>query len=155
MAGKKFACSTACFAPHETGFCATAIAQKAYSLARGGSLKLPGFPSFDSVVNDLKESKEIQPPSYEVCVPLGNGGLAIKANLIEHWEKNDVFQVEAQALIEKHNKKYNPQGIKRGLEENAQAGSSSEPAAKRVRLETVVKMADLESKIANKKLYNV
>lgn len=114
MSGEKFACSTACHTTHEASYCAAAIGQKAYSMCRSGSLKLPGFPEFEQVVNELKQKANSVPtPEFQVCLPVP-GALAIKQNLVDYWLGNDMFAVEMTSLVEAHNKKYNPQGIKRG-----------------------------------------
>ena len=58
-------------------------------MARANTLKLPGFPKFDSVGQEISNQKEIEAPQYEVCVGLANGLLAVKENLIEYWSKDD------------------------------------------------------------------
>ena len=85
-------------------------------MCRQGSLKLPGFPEFESVVTDLKKNNtDIPPPEFTVCIPVPNG-LAIRQNLIDHWMDNDQFQVEMADVLKEHNEKYNPHGVKRGGE---------------------------------------
>ena len=112
--GRQFACSTACHSGHETSFCASVIGEKVYSMCRSGSLRLPGFPEFESVVNDLKTNgNEVAPPDFQVCIPVPNG-LAIKQNLVDYWTACDLFQMDIEDLVKKHNEKYNPHGVKRG-----------------------------------------
>lgn len=112
--GRKIGCSTACHSQHETSYCVSAIGEKAYSMCRAGSLKLPGFPEFEQVINDLKKNNtDLAPPDFQVCVPVPNG-VAIKQNLIDYWSGQELFQVEMLDLLKKHNEKYNPHGIKRG-----------------------------------------
>ena len=83
-------------------------------MCRAGSLKLPGFPEFEQVINDLKKNNtDLAPPDFQVCVPVPNG-VAIKQNLIDYWSGQELFQVEMLDLLKKHNEKYNPHGIKRG-----------------------------------------
>lgn len=118
--GRQFACSTTCHSPGDASYCASTIGQKAYSMCRSGSLKLPGFPEFESVVNDLKSNTtDLPPPEFQVCLPVPNG-IAIKQNLVDYWMANDMFQVEMTDLLEKHNTKYNPHGTKRGLTETTE-----------------------------------
>eukprot|EP00435_Cladocopium_sp_Y103_P053758 s494_g17.t1 len=122
----KWACSTACHSQTDTSYCASVVGQKAYSMCRSGSLKLPGFPSFESVVADLKKSaNEADSPDFQVCVAVPNG-LAIKQNLVDYWSGIDTFQLQVADLVEAHNKKYNPHGIKRGASDVAPAEGSSD-----------------------------
>ena len=124
--GKKWACSTACHSHTDTAYCASVVGQKAYSMCRSGSLKLPGFPCFESVVQDLKNSaNEVAMPDFQVCVAVPNG-LAIKQNLVDYWSGIDTFQLQVADLVEAHNKKYNPHGIKRGASDAAPSGGSSD-----------------------------
>ena len=117
--GNVWACSTSYHSQSDTAYCASVIGQKTYSLCRSGSLKLPGFPSFESVVADLKNNAHEPPvPDFQVCVPVPNG-LAIKQNLVDYWTAIDTFQVPMAELLEAHNKKYNPHGIKRGASDTA------------------------------------
>ena len=89
-------------------------------MARGGSLRLPGFPEFEQVVSELKQSSnDIPSPDFQVCIPVPNG-LVIKQNLVDYWASCDMFSNEIASLVAEHNKKYNPQGLKRG---HAEGGS--------------------------------
>ena len=149
--GKKVACATACHSAHEASFAASCIAQKTYSMARANTLKLPGFPKFDSVVQEISNQKEIEAPQYEVCVGLANGLLAVKENLIEYWSKDDnLFSTEMAALVKAHNKKYNPKGVKRGSSQPA-ATQECQPA-KKVKVEASVKPLEKESEMQDKSL---
>ena len=121
-------------------------------MARSSALQLPGFPKFDSGVQEMNNTKEITPPDYEVCVALANGGLAVRENLIEYWSKDEhLFNAEAAHLLKEHNKKYNPKGIKRGVsEQGAAAGTTGEQPLKKVKVEASVKTADHESQMGDK-----
>ena len=122
FAGRQFACATTCHSTGEAHYCTSAIGQKAYAMCRNGSLKLPGFPEFENVVNELKtNTTDLPTPAFEVCLPVPNG-IAIKQNLVDYWMTNDMFQVEMAELLEKHNSKYNPHGTKRGLTESTTEG---------------------------------
>ena len=154
LAGKRVACGTACHTQHEAQFCSTAISQKAYSMARAGSLRLPGFPNFESVVEEMNNAKEVVTPQYEVTVPLGNGCLAIKESLIEYWSKDEhLFGNELADVLKEHNRKYNPKGIKRGATSSAGESAENAPAAKRVKVEASVKGVDQEAHITEKHLW--
>ncbi len=150
LAGRKFACGTACHTQHESFFVASAVAQKVYALARAGSLQLPGFPSFDQVVTELNTASELKAPEYAVTVALADGTLAIQESLIQQWSGNEMFELEANELIAEHNKKYNPRGVKRGVEENGSEATSQEPSTKRLCVETTAKIAEQEAKIVDK-----
>ena len=120
LAGKLWACSTACHSTSETAYCASIIGQKAYSMCRSGSLKLPGFPNFESVVSELKTSTAESPtPAFEVCIPVPNG-LAIKQNLVDYWSGMDAYQLQVADMVKAHNQKYNPHGTKRGASDMSQ-----------------------------------
>ena len=89
-------------------------------MARAGSLRLPGFPEFEQVVSELKQSSsDIPCPDFQVCIPVPNNGLVIKQNLVDYWAACDMFSNEIASLVADHNKKYNPQGLKRGHAEAA------------------------------------
>lgn len=151
------ACGTVCHTAHEAQFCATAISQKAYSMARANSLRLPGFPKFERVVRELSNKKDLETPQYEVSVPLGNGCLAIKEALIEYWGKEEnLFAAEMASVVKEHNAKYNPKGIKRGAAgSSSRSGGDDANPAKRAKVETSVKSVDHEAAIADKYLGSV
>ena len=153
-AGHKIACGTACHTAHEAQFCSTAISQKAYSMARSGSLKLPGFPRFETVVQELSSAKDLVNPDYEVCAPLANGCLAIRESLVEYWSKEEnLFAAELLEVIKEHNRKYNPKGIKRGSTTNT-GGSGNDSAdcqrAKRAKVQAPIKSLDHETHLTDK-----
>ncbi|CAK9075895.1 unnamed protein product, partial [Durusdinium trenchii] len=112
------------------------------------------FPSFESVVADLKNNAHEPPvPDFQVCVPVPNG-LAIKQNLVDYWTAIDTFQVPMAELLEAHNKKYNPHGIKRGASDTAgpegEGGTATNNGSKKMRIDNCVKVADHEGTIADK-----
>ncbi len=121
--GRQFACSTACHTNNEASYCTSAIGQKAYSMCCSGSLKLPGFPEFEQVVNGLKtSSSDLPSPEFQVCLPVPNG-IAIKQNLVDYWMGSETFQVEMADMLEQHNSKYNKHGTKRGCTETGEGRS--------------------------------
>ena len=151
LGGRKVACGTACHTAHESQYCATSVAQKAYSMARAGSLKIPGFPQFESVVQEMKLTKEIAAPQYEVTVALSNGTLAIKENLVEYWSKEEhLFSVEMARLLVEHNKKYNPHGVKRGASTSPSAQTEEGGPAKKPKIEASVKPVEHEAQMSDK-----
>ena len=91
-AGNHWAAATICHSDHETAFVGELTANKVFSAARAGQLKLPGFPNFQSVVAELK-AKQTQPfPEYSVCTALPDGTLVIKQALIELWtQRHEMF----------------------------------------------------------------
>eukprot|EP00435_Cladocopium_sp_Y103_P070852 s13_g36.t1 len=154
LPGYKWACATACHSASDAAFCASVVSQKAYSLARSGSLKLPGFPAFETMVADLKKNtSEVPVPAFEVCVPVPNG-LAVKQNLVDYWNGIENFQLEVNDLVKKHNAKYNPHGIKRGAAEISQSEGDGNAVAdgecKKIRIETTMKLAEHEPAIQDK-----
>ena len=153
-AGRTIACGTACHTAHEAQFCSTAISQKAYSMARSGSLNLPGFPKFETVVQEMSSAKELMHPDYEVCVPLANGCLAIRESLVEYWSKEEnFFAAELVEVIKNHNRKYNPKGIKRGSTSSNTGGDNGGAdcrRSKRVKVQTPIKPLDHEATVTDK-----
>ena len=117
-------------------------------MARAGDLRLPGFPDFSQTVKEMHSNQDMELPSYEVCVGLPNGTLAIKQSIIDYWLKQDDFIVDIEAVVKEHNSKYNPHGIKRGCEEAAGESTSNASAtqSKRLKVESSVKAAEQESK---------
>lgn len=95
-------------------------------MCRAGSLKIPGFPQFETVVSDLKKNNaELPVPEYEVRVAVPNG-CAIKQNLVDYWLASEHYQAEMAEVLKDHNAKWNPHGVKRGADASEQpAGASS------------------------------
>ena len=137
----------------ECEFCAATIAQRIYGLARANGF-LAGFPNFENMVKELKCAEELPSPQYEVCIPLPDGHLAIQEGIVQLWTtKYDLFVAEASELIADHNKKFNPKGVKRSLDQgttNQGSETADQPAAKRICVEETVKTADCESSMADK-----
>lgn len=94
--GNKAAAASICHSAHETSFVAEMLANKIFSAAREGTLKIAGFPDFLAVVQDLKKSSGSQTaPQYSVCTPLADGTLVVKSAIIELWTtKNESFKDE-------------------------------------------------------------
>ena len=86
-------------------------------MARNAEYKIAGFPDFSGALTDLKQFQRSPQPTYEVTVPCGNGGLVVKESLIQFWTvKHPDFSDAMTALLEQHNKEFNPDCIKRGAE---------------------------------------
>jgi len=120
------AVATVAHTPHESNFCASVIANKAFDLARNGHLKLEGFPNFKKAVEDLKNVEPPPQPDYSVCIPL-NDALVIKEATIDQWMGKSDFETEMAALIKSHNDEFNKKGLKRGSQANGQP-SEGRPA---------------------------
>ncbi|CAK9088334.1 Uncharacterized protein SCF082_LOCUS41712 [Durusdinium trenchii] len=149
-AGNAWAAATICHSDCEAAFVTEGTSNRVFSAARGGQLKLAGFPNFKSVVSELqkKHSKKMASPEYSVCTPLQDGTLVVKQALIDLWTtKHPLFAGED--LIKAHNAKYNPRGVKRGGASDEQAAETNQPAAKRICLEKTMALSD-ESSIADK-----
>ncbi|CAE7265176.1 unnamed protein product [Symbiodinium sp. CCMP2592] len=89
------------------------VREQAYSLARTGTLSLPGFPNF-------------------VTRPLPDGDLALVESFYKKFEGFDDISEDLRKAMEEHDKKYNPQ--KKRVREDAGADESEESAAKRIKL---------------------
>lgn len=150
-----WACGTACHSKFEADYVASTVAQKIFGYGRETPSFLKGFPNFDAAASELQQAANLPQPTYEVCIPLPNGDLAIQENLVELWStKHDMFQRETQELLEEHNKKYNPRGVKRSLDHGGSGtgGSVEGRDAKKIRIDDVVKASDHEANIAEKPL---
>lgn len=120
-------------------------------MAREKQLKIGGFPNFATAVQELQQAQDLPSPEYEVCLPLADGHLAIKENLVTMWtEKHEEFASEARELLSRHNRKYNPRGVKRGAGAEVEQGSASMGGdTKRLRLDTTAKASSHESSLGN------
>lgn len=100
--GHRWVVGTMCHTIHETSFVGEICSNKIFSLAREGKLKIPGFPNFMSLVEELQRSnRPVSSPEYSICTPLADGGLVIKSALIDLWTvKNEGFKDEAAPLIQ-------------------------------------------------------
>lgn len=99
--GNRWAVGTICHTLHETNFVGEICSNKIFSLARESKLKIPGFPNFMSLVEELQKSQcPSTQPEFAVCTPLADGGLVIKTALIELWTvKNEGFKDEAEPWL--------------------------------------------------------
>ena len=95
--GNKWAAGTICHHAHEAAFVGEIINNKIFSMARDGKLRIPGFPNFLDVIEELKKSgRPNGPAKYDVCTPLADGGLVVKSALIDLWTvKNEGYKDEA------------------------------------------------------------
>ena len=99
--GNKWAVGSICHTSHEATFVEDITSNKVFSLARESKLRIPGFPNFLSVVEDLQKSScPTTTPEYSVCTALADGGLVIKNALIDLWtKKNEGFKDEADTWL--------------------------------------------------------
>lgn len=95
--GHKFSAATITHSSYEATFVSEVTANKIFSNAREGTLKIPGFPDFKGLVNDLKSSSLTKAqPQYSVCTPLPDGTLVVKSAIVQLWcDKNEMFKDEA------------------------------------------------------------
>lgn len=85
------------------------VGNKIYEAARGGSLKVSGFPLFGpavSAIQNLKLSEDTK--QYQVCVRK-HDRLVILQSLCEKWMSTE-YKDETIAAVEQHNQKFNNGG---------------------------------------------
>ena len=142
------ACATVCHSKAEAGFVSGTLSSKLFGMARNAEYKIAGFPDFSGALTDLKQFQRSPQPTYEVTVPCGNGVLVVKESLIQFWTvKHPDFSDAMTALLEQHNKEFNPDCIKRGAEsEEVPEGEEDSSPTKRLRLSAASTLADLENK---------
>eukprot|EP00438_Fugacium_kawagutii_P018410 Skav225059 [mRNA] locus=scaffold3690:145446:145904:- [translate_table: standard] len=118
-----------------------------FSMARSGEYRVAGFPDFSKTLSELKQFQRSPQPEYNVCVPLGDGGLVIRQTLVDFWTiKHPDFAEKTNELLNLHNQEFNPNKLKRGQEESGEVDAAEEPPAKRLRLGTASNAQELESK---------
>ena len=108
------ACATVCHSKAEAGFVSGTLSSKLFGMARNAEYKIAGFPDFSGALTDLKQFQRSPQPTYEVTVPCGNGVLVVKESLIQFWTvKHPDFSDAMTALLEQHNKEFNPREASR------------------------------------------
>ena len=121
------------------------LSQKLFGMAKNAEYKIAGFPDFSAALTDLKQFQSSPPPTYEVCVPTGNGVLVVKESLIQFWRsKGADFADKFTSLLDKHNAEFNPEGLRRGSESEVPEGDEDGPPSKRLCLGTKATMGELE-----------
>lgn len=130
------------------------LAIRSMSATTWQQLWLKGFPNFQAIAGELQNAADMPAPKYEVCLPLPNGDLAIQQSLIDLWTtKRAMFERETSELVAQHNEKYNPRGIKRGLDSaEGPETSGQQPETKKIRIEESMKTSEHEANIADKQL---
>lgn len=114
-AGRRWAAGSIGHSNSETTRCANLIAQKVFGLARSAALKVAGFPRFEEAIQELQSLQTVQTPSYEVTVALPDGTLVVKDAVLDLWQrKHTDFAQECSALLEDHDKEFNPKHVRRG-----------------------------------------
>ena len=123
-------------------------------MAREGKLRIGAFPDFRTAVDELKMAgANMKPPEFECCVPLGDGSLVVKQALIDLWTvKNKEFTLDAEAVLQEHNKRWNTKGVKRGAETQDPNGGYDEtsPPAKRIRVDNMAMVTEQETHMEDK-----
>ncbi|CAE7730933.1 unnamed protein product, partial [Symbiodinium sp. CCMP2592] len=111
------------------------VREQAYSLARTGTLSLPGFPNFDALTAGLRETAgptNLDAADFKVTRPLPDGDLAWVESFYKKFEGFDDISEDIRTAMEEHDKKYNPQ--KKRVREDAGTDESEDSAAKRIKL---------------------
>ena len=83
------------------------LANKVYELCRSSALKLPGFPSYDSIIQALRSPEgQEKEEKCEVCVRR-HDRLLVLQGLAEKWLHHEEFAEETRLLIQDHNARFN------------------------------------------------
>ena len=150
--GKKYACATICHTGAESNFVSGTLSGKVFSLARGGELKISGFPDFAGTLSEIKQFQRAPQPTYQVCVALGDGSLIIRQSLVEFWTvKHSNFADKTKQLVETHNKEFNPKGLQRGSEEEGQNTEAENVEEPRLALSTAKTIQELQQEFSERR----
>jgi|Cyp1metagenome_2_1107374.scaffolds.fasta_scaffold35343_9 hypothetical protein len=86
------------------------IANTTYERCRNGSLTLPAFPNFEPHIQALKNHAPVaENKTYKVTSQV-HDRLVILEALASKWLGEESTSDEAKAMIDAHNKEYNPTG---------------------------------------------
>lgn len=97
-----------------------------YEKCRAKSISIGPFPDFEPVVNELNSTtadnslREKALESFKVTTLLPCGSLVVKEQFLKQFQEGDEEIPGFNALIEKHNEKYNVEGIRLRDIESAQ-----------------------------------
>jgi hypothetical protein len=121
------------------------VGQLLFDQCRAKNIMVPGFPEFDPVVKELQDhhQRQLETSSshqeYKVCKLLANGVLAVLDTHIKQWTGHSVVGDKFQALLEAHNKEFNPSGLsttmtKEDADDNPGDVKEEEPPLKKARI---------------------
>ena len=86
------------------------IANAVYDSCRAGNSVLPNFPSYDPVVQALRENgPSTNDVNYKVCISKPDG-LVILQSFARKWLEYEDTKDEANRVIQEHNDKFNAGG---------------------------------------------
>eukprot|EP00435_Cladocopium_sp_Y103_P023953 s3522_g5.t2 len=87
------------------------LAHSVYDKCRAGSLCVQGFPSFEPIVQALRNgATEVNQPEYQVCAPVGDGKLAVLQAFAQKFLDDESTSQRASELITEHNNRFNEGG---------------------------------------------
>ncbi|CAL1154099.1 unnamed protein product [Cladocopium goreaui] len=110
------------------------IANTTYERCRNGSLTLPAFPNFEPHIQALKNHAPVaENKTYKVTSQV-HDRLVILEALASKWLGEESTSDEAKAMIDAHNKEYNPTGDMLS-ESRADDCEVQEPPAKKIKVE--------------------
>ena len=124
------------------------LANKLFSMARNKEFSIPGFPDFQTALQDLKSFQRTPQPAYTVTVPTGEGHLIITEALVSFWSvKHTQFADQLAQLKADHDAEFNHKGLKRGSAETSEDGGEEEQErpSKRLCLSTSLSPEELET----------
>ena len=86
------------------------IGNAVYDRCRAKTLSLAGFPDYDPLIVSLRESTPTGTEVvYKVCA-VRHDKLLVLQSLTRRWLEFEGTRDEAHAIVEAHNKKFNPDG---------------------------------------------
>ena len=154
--GKKIACGTVCLSTPEATYVSSTISTKLFAMARTGEFSLQGFPNFDATLADLRGFQKCPKPEYSVCLSSGNS-LIVREALIQFWQKkHPEFADRMDELVRNHDKEFNQNNLKRGLEqEEGEGNTESESPTKKLRLTQAKTLEELEKEHSERLLFMI
>ncbi|CAK8999549.1 unnamed protein product, partial [Durusdinium trenchii] len=141
--GRDCLCATLCFENSGQDLI-NRIANQVYEQARSGQLQLSSFPSFEPLVNALKQGNATQESKHYRVSVQRHDQLLVLDTYARKWLDDSNFADQANEVIKNHNAEYNASGdflmtsVRRALKEEAgdDAAESVERPIKRIKLES-------------------
>ena len=107
--GKRIMCASVVL-NGDPGMVQNRIANAVYDACRAGNSVLPNFPSYDPVIQSLRDNcPSTNDVNYKVCVSKPNS-LVVLQSFARRWIEYEDTKEDANRLIKEHNEKFNVDG---------------------------------------------
>ncbi|CAK8999543.1 unnamed protein product, partial [Durusdinium trenchii] len=135
--GRDCLCATLCFENSGQDLI-NRIANEVYEQARSGQLQLSSFPSFEPLVNALKQGNATQESKHYRVSVQRHDQLLVLDTYARKWLDDSNFADQANEVIKNHNAEYNASGdfLMTSEEAGDDAAESVERPTKRIKLES-------------------